>query len=590
MSIKKSLTVFFMAALLLLGMTVSTAAAEFFYDGAYHEYKGNIFKLEVNGKLLKPEMPPIVFNDYSVVPARAVFQDGLGATVDWDGDARQVTVKLGTKRISMTIDKTLVNVTGQWYTMPIAPKIINDYTMIPARFVAESLGMLVEFDSKTDTIIIKEKPKVPVATPTPKPKPTAKPTASPGAGNTTQGTVLVNRVTYQQKSENEGLLTISTDTKNPDYSAFILENPLRLVVDVNGGVFANKPSAITMEKGNVTQVRFGQQETAARTVIDLTENLGYEAKVSGKQVLVSIVIDPEATPRIADIFKEVTYGYEGGRDYIKFDVEMGTPVKKGSLITVPIKGFLPEQADETEVVGFFGKKMKYTPGADDESGTITIELKSSEADMYVQGKEIRLKSIHKALPRSVMLDAGHGGQDAGAVAYNEDGTIKAKEKDFNLDIALRAQKLLEAKGVEVHMIRTEDVYVDFLRVGGIANDAGTSLFVSIHTNSATMETPNGIETFGYLEAGSVSNGMTGERLSQILLDNLLKQTGAYNRGVKEGKSLAVINSTKMPATLIEIGFISNAEECEKMMTEEYRQKLAQAVCDGVLQAFEEMEI
>ncbi|MBQ4517177.1 MAG: N-acetylmuramoyl-L-alanine amidase [Clostridia bacterium] len=586
MSIKKRLTIFFMTALLLLGMTVSTAAVEFFYDGAYHEYKGNIFKLEVNGKLLNPPMPPIVFNDYSVVPARAVFQDGLGATVEWDADSRQVTVKMGTKRLLMTIDKTLVNVTGQWYTMPIAPKIINDYTMIPARFVAEHLGMDVEFDSKTDTVIIKEKPKTPVATPTP--KPSAKPSASPGT--TIQGDVMVNKVTYQLKDETEGLLTIATDTRNPDYSAFVLENPTRLVVDVEGGMFVNKPSPITMDTGNVTQIRFGQQETAARTVIDLTENLGYEAKVQGKNILVSIAIDPDAKPRISDIFKEVTYGYEGGRDYIRFDVEMGTPKKQGSVITVPIKGLLPEETAETNVIGFFGRKMTYTPGSDDENGIITIELKSSEAEMYVQGNEIRLKSVHKALPRSVMLDAGHGGQDAGAVAYNEDGTIKAKEKDFNLDVALRAQKLLEAEGVEVHMIRTEDVYVDFLRVGSIANDAGTSLFVSIHTNSATMETPNGIETFGYLEAGSVSNGMTGERLSQILLDNLIEQTGAYSRGVKEGKSLAVINSTKMPATLIEIGFISNAEECEKMMTEEYRQKLAQAVCDGVLQAFEEMDI
>ncbi|MBE7036516.1 MAG: AMIN domain-containing protein [Ruminococcaceae bacterium] len=586
MSIRKRLTAFFMTALLLVSVTVSVSAIEIFYDDSYHEYKGNIFKLKVDGQLLEPEMPPIVFDDYSVVPARAVFQDGLGATVSWDGENRQVIVKMGTKRISMTIDKTLVNVTGQWHTMPIAPKLINGHTMIPVRFVAEKLGMLVDFDSATDTIIIESvKP-----TPSPTPTPTARPSASPGIGNTSRETVSVSRVTYQQKSETEGLLSITTNTRSPGYSAFILENPTRLVVDVEDGVFSNKPSPITMETGNVTQIRFGQQETAARTVIDLTENLGYEVKVQGKNILVSIVVDPEAVPRITDIFKEVTYGYEGGRDYIKFDVEMGTPKLVGSKITVPIKGMLPEEAAETNVVGFFGKKMKYTPGVDEETGTITIELKSTEAEMYVQGKEIRLKSIHKALPRSVMLDAGHGGQDAGAVAYNEDGTIKAMEKDFNLDVALRAKELLEAEGVEVHMIRTEDVYVDFLRVGGIANDAGTSLFVSIHTNSATMETPNGIETFGYLEAGSVSNGMTGERLSQILLDNLIEQTGAYNRGVKEGKSLAVINSTKMPATLIEIGFISNTEECEKMMTEEYRQKLAQAVCDGVLQAFEEMEI
>jgi len=74
------------------------------------------------------------------------------------------------------------------------------------------------------------------------------------------------------------------------------------------------------------------------------------------------------------------------------------------------------------------------------------------------------------------------------------------------------------------------------------------------------------------------------------LEELIEGTGAHSRGVKDGRSLAVINSTKMPASLIEIGFISNPEECEKMMTESYRQTLAEAVCDAVLRAFEEMDI
>ncbi len=585
MSKKRGYLIVFLTLLLLLTSVVNVFGVQYFYDGKYHEYTGNIFKLKVDGKELNPAMPPIVFNDYSVVPARAVFEEGLGATVTWEPDTQQVIVKMGTKRLSMTINKTLINVTGQWYTMPIAPKIINDYTMIPVRFVAEKLGMKVDFDNTTDTILI-----------TSKPVETGKEETVITPGNSSmQNSIDVINVTYNQGDKTKGILTITTDTNTPSYNAFILENPLRLVVDINGAKFSKLPSVITMETGNLAQIRFGQQNESARIVMDLTENLGYKVTTSGKKVFVTVNIDPEiipeTKPEITNIFDEVVYGYEGGRDFIKFNLEMGTPVKTRNKITVPIKGTaLPEEEAEKTVTGFFGKKMTYMPGDDEENGMITIELKSSEAEMYVQDNEIRLKSVHKALPRSVMLDAGHGGQDGGAVSYNEDGTIKAKEKDFNLDVALRAQQLLEAAGVEVHMIRTEDVYVDFLRVGGIANDAGTSLFVSIHTNSTIMENPNGIETYGYLEAGNVSNGMTSARLSEILLEQLVQETGAYNRGVKDGKSLAVINSTKMPASLIEIGFISNPEECEKMMTEEYRQKLAQAVCDGVLQAFDEMEI
>ncbi len=584
MSFKKWLTTIFLTTLLLMISVGTAAGVEYYYDGAYHEYTGNIFKLKVNDVLLEPAMPPIVFSDYSVVPARAVFQDGLGADVQWDGPTQKVTVTMGTTKLIMTINKTLASINGEWVTMPIAPKIINDYTMIPARFVAENLGMQVDFDGTTDTIsIMSEKKEV----------------------------VKVTKVTYRKRNEKEGLLTLVTDKTSPDFSAFVLEEPTRLVLDVTDGMFSPMPSAIEVGTANLIQIRFGQQNEAARVVVDLTENLGYKIKTQGKNILLSIVLDPDASgttttepsasptpatpsaspePEASDLFKQITYGYEGGRDYIKIGVDMGTPTKSGKEINIPIYGSLPQEEAEKDVIGFFGKKMIYTPNLNEDSGTLTVVLKTTETEMYVQGSEVRLTSVHKALPRSVMLDAGHGGLDGGAVAYYEDGSIKAKEKDFNLDIALRAQQLLEAQGVDVHMIRTEDVYVDFLRVGGIANDAGTSLFVSIHTNSTIMEQPNGIETYGYLEAGSVSNGMTSQRLSEILLEELIEETGANNRGVKEGKELAVINSTKMPATLIEIGFISNPEECEKMMTEEYRQKLAQAVCDGVLRAFLEMEI
>ncbi len=534
-------------------------AVQYFYDGAYHEYQGNIFQLNVNGKLLKPEMPPIVFDDYSVVPARSVFQDGLGATVRWNSKTREVTIVLDDVTLILTIDKKEAKVNGEQVVMPIAPKIINDYTMIPARFVGETLGMKVDFDSKTDTVIIERQEKK----------------------------VSVTKVTYQEETETRHVITITTDKEKPVYKEYCLQDPVRIVVDVADGKFSKIP-AVMEGKGNLEKVRFGQQTDSARIVVDLIEDLGYTVKTKGKDIIITVTVDPEMSSGIKDVFELITYGYEGARDYVRFDLEMGEPVMKGGQITVPIYGDLPEEDAEKAVTGFFGKRLYYTPT--EEGGLITIALKNTDAEMYVHNNEIRLNSVHKALARSVMLDAGHGGQDAGAVGYNEDGTIKALEKDFNLDVALRAKKLLEAEGVDVHMIRTTDVYVDYLRVGSVANDAGTSLFVSIHTNSATVDTAHGIETFGYLDAGSVSNGMTSKRLSEILLEELIGKTKAYSRGVKDGKTLAVINSTKMPATLVEIGFISNDEECALLMQEDYRQKLAQAVCDGVLRAFEEMEI
>ena len=405
----------------------------FYYDGAYHEYEGNIFRLKVDGVFLSPEVPPLVFSDYSVVPARSVFQDGLGAKVGWNAVKRQVSITMDETRVVLTIDKTTALVNNKSVEMPIAAKIINDYTVIPVRFVGEALNMDVSFDSKTDTVIINS------------PKPTEEPEEVQK--------VSVSSATYSGSSE-LGILTVKTDTDKPGHKAFILESPLRLVVDIENGVFTNTPAAITKTEGNITQIRFGQQESSARIVFDLTENLGYTVTTKGKQLQVHVVLDPDAETNLPDsdsekqptgneedeekepekieIFKAVTYGYEGGRDYIRFNgVTIGEPKKSGSTVTVSVTGDLVEEKAEKTITGFFGKKLTYVPKAD--GGTLTITLKSSDVNMYTQGNEIRFTSVHKALPRSVTLDAGHGGMDGGAVAYNEDGTIKDKEKDFNFD-------------------------------------------------------------------------------------------------------------------------------------------------------------
>ncbi len=577
-----------LSVLLILSITVCFAEkTKFFYDGAYHEYEGNIFKLKVNDKLLDPPMPPIVFNDYSVVPARAVFQEGLGATVSWDADTRKVTVKLGDNKVVLTIDKTRAVFNGEAVTMPIAPKIINDYTMIPARFVAEKLGMTVDFDNTTDTISINE-PKKEV--------------------------VKVTKVAYKQSTARKGVLTITTNTDDPAYDAFFLKDPTRFVFDVTDGVFSPMQSTKTFDEGTITQIRFGQQDAAARIVVDMEKELSYKVSVDDNVIKVTFtgnldrdpdedeeeeeeeetptpppVTEPEE-PEAMRVFDKITYSSKSGRDTVTFGYTVGNVKKSGSEITVAIMGVdLPDEEAEKKVTGYFSKSMKFTPKTS-KTGTITLVLKNSEVEMDAEGSKIMLKSVHKDLPRSVTIDAGHGGQDAGAVGYDEEGEIIAMEKDFNLDIALKVQEMLEEEDITVHMIREEDVYVDFLKVGSLANKEESTLFVSVHTNSTISETAHGIETYGYLYGGSVSNDMTSERLSEIMLDELIDATGAYRRGVKDGKTLAVINSTQMPATLVEIGFISNPEERAKMMTEEYREKLAEAIFKGIMKAFDEMDI
>ncbi len=253
-----------------LGTVTAFAENEIFYDGAWHTYEGNFFKLKVNDKELKCAVPPIVFNDYSVVPARDVFES-LGAVVSWRAEDQRVKISYKGTTILLYINERVSFKDGRSELMPIAPKIINEKTMIPARYVAESLGFDVSFDSKTDTISIKTK--------TVEEKP-------PVETNDTYSATL-NSYRYQEKN---GLFqaTFSLSKSGASYSAFSLKEPDRLAVDLKGVTMASTIRNATPEETFVTGIRFGVQTDGLRVVFDLTEAQNYNVSVSGKTLTVLI--------------------------------------------------------------------------------------------------------------------------------------------------------------------------------------------------------------------------------------------------------------------------------------------------------------
>lgn len=511
----------FLPLLLILLMLFETvfscyaAAREYYYDGAWHPYSGNEFSLKVNGELLETSMPPIIFDDYSVVPAREVFEH-LGAKVDWDGAKAEVTVTYDSKEILLKINSKKAKIDGATVNMPIAPKIINEKTMIPARFVAEEIGLLVDFDSKTDTILID--------------------TPEPAAITTVRWRTNAAR-TY-------GYLTIQTEDEDVKVSAFAMENPVRIVVDVEDTVNRTGKTVIDINEKNVQKVRMGQQIGSTRLVVDLTEASLYETEVDEGIIIVTIKLSKNAKPSASP---------------------SPTPTARPKPTIVPSN-----------------------PNAGDATASPSATPPASASPSASPSPTPTPKPI--VISRYVTIDAGHGGTDPGAIYENEDGEITAMEKDINLAVALKVRDLLVAENVKVHMIRSTDKYVDFQKVGNIANDKETSLFVSIHTNSALTEAPNGIETWGYLTGGASYAGMTSKKLSENVLKGLIESTGAVDRGVRDGKGLAVINSSLMPATLVELGFITNEEEREKMMSDEYRDLLAEGIANGILKSLEEMGV
>lgn len=170
---------------------------------------------------------------------------------------------------------------------------------------------------------------------------------------------------------------------------------------------------------------------------------------------------------------------------------------------------------------------------------------------------------------TVVIDPGHGGHDRGGIPSNI-----IPEKGVALDTALRVQRYLAKAGLQTVMTRSSDVFVTLDRRVAIANSQKRAIFVSIHYNSAYRVGANGIETF--------YSSKTGKSLAAIMQQNTMKTTSGVNRGVKPA-TFYVLRKTKIPAILIEGGFLTNPTDAALVNRKEYREKLAAQIAASILE-------
>jgi N-acetylmuramoyl-L-alanine amidase len=184
---------------------------------------------------------------------------------------------------------------------------------------------------------------------------------------------------------------------------------------------------------------------------------------------------------------------------------------------------------------------------------------------------------------TIVLDPGHGGKDVGAR-----GKRGVNEKDINLDIAKRVRDKLQAKGVNVVMTRSKDVFIELWRRVSIASNYKASLFVSIHTNAARNRSVNGIEVFYFAGASAKLNGPyyrqnqnQSYQYARLAQAQMRKDVKSASRGVKNARYY-VLKNARTPAVLIEVGFITNSWEEGNLVSPYHREKLAQAITQSIV--------
>lgn len=364
-----------------------------------------------------------------------------------------------------------------------------------------------------------------------------------------------------------------------EYSAFLLPNPYRLIVDIHG-----RSKMLSVKDGAVEDVRPVEERVAGQGVpgprvaqtVKPTESKPVPnavpvkspaateelAALSGDPGKVDATNKPTSAPIAAVVAgtggaKQAATGRKRGR------VAAGEPA-------VPAQAAMPTAAGETSLVRALGLKI---------------------------GR--------------IVIDAGHGGHDSGTL-----GAGGLQEKDVVLDVALRLGKMLHDRlGAEIIYTRSDDTFIPLETRTAIANKAQADLFLSIHANSSPDESARGVETYylnfttqtDALQVAARENAVSGQSVHQlsdlvkkITLKDKIEESrefavdvegalygglaagneGLKNRGVKKAPFVVLIGAN-MPSILAEISFVTNERDAEQLRRPEYRQRVAESLFKGV---------
>lgn len=430
-----------------------------------------------------------------------------------------------------------------------------------------------------------------------------------------------------------GLARVVLDVDDvAEYSAFLLPNPYRLIIDIHGKLPPNKLAKNKEPKNKDTQTAPQENKAVASETQPSTAD-----DDSGQDVTVTTVKQPEnktAAPKQSGDAAAAIQHAEASKS--------GPLRGQGKDKDKDKERVVPQTAAETAKV--VAPKITVDESAIDDSGRAageptsgpTFEAiapkessrnKKPSVDVRARASAATTTTTHTAAPNAagersliralglkigkIVVDAGHGGHDTGTIGPNG-----LQEKDLVLDVALKLGKLLEDKlGAEVVYTRDDDTFIPLETRTAIANKEQADLFISIHANSSDDPTARGVETYylnftsraDALEVAARENAVSEQSIHE--LQDLVKkialkekigesrefatdvQRSLYaglsakspslrNRGVKKAPFVVLIGAN-MPSILAEISFVSNPDDAKKLKTNDYRQRIADSLYKGV---------
>ncbi|MDI4645552.1 N-acetylmuramoyl-L-alanine amidase [Cohnella hashimotonis] len=477
-------------------------------------------QLILDGVALTPKEPPALIDSRVMLPVRTV-TESLGYTVKFDNATKTLTVSNGNSVIVMTVGSKKATINGIESELEAAPIIkqttpATATTMVPLIFVKDNFGADIVWDNKTKSAFIY--------------------TSKPGSGGSSGGTSEGGG--NGDSASGGGMIgVVDEDPPATDGST-----------DAGNGTTVTDPYT---SLAYIHGIRFENE-----TVI-----LSYEGTV---QPVVTSLTGPDRI--VVDVPKS-----DFASDFAQNLVVNGTTAKSGAypiashpVLTQVRYSLFQTNPNALRFVLDLSSAYGYEVQNDTSAGELRIKLSADAVPPVTPPPtDTPQNKVY-----TVVLDAGHGGSDSGAI-----GVSGKYEKNFNLAIILKVQALLATDPrIKIVMTRSGDTFPSLSDRYNLANSIKADLFLSVHANSNTKNTVSGTEVY-YTRADSLA-------FANVVKQYATPATGLTDRGVIQ-KSLAVTRETKMPAVLFEAGYLSNATEEKKLFTEDFQNRTAAGLAAAV---------
>ncbi|MBD3918855.1 N-acetylmuramoyl-L-alanine amidase [Paenibacillus sp. PR3] len=477
-------------------------------------------KLYLNGKLLESKEDPQIVDKSTLVPVRVV-AEGLGYNVGWSQSIKQISIQDDSTQITLTVDSRSASVNGTVVQLDAAAMIINKVTMVPIRFVAESLGLQVYYDKPTKAVHLYKH-----ADSTLDSVVTGSTTGAVGKG-TGSSSGSGGSIGSDPSSDGSGSSNAeysSESSKNNSTSPNTTKFPTNAAGLLKAVQFDGSSSVLIDYEGTIAGIKSFTLTSPDRIVLDLPSSAFASSLTPGE-----VVVDSHPT-------------------LTKIRYAVG-----------------PDSSTTLRIVFDLKAASSYT--VSEQSGRIQVDVFDPSV-VLPETLPLDTSTVSGDKLYKVVIDAGHGGTDPGTSSASG-----LYEKTFNLSIVLKMKELLDKeKRIQVTYTRTDDTYPTRKERVNMANNIKADAFVSIHANSFTSPATNGTETY--------YNRSDSKPFAQIMHKHLVEATGLKDNGVRFG-DFQVIRETTMPAILLENGYMSNENDVKALFDNAVQNRIAAAIVAGI---------